>query len=95
MRDGAQVTGRVAPRTMSSVDAKLPSRTCPLSSHVVGEGDVIVCEAVALAVEIAEKSQSAVHAQKEVVNAGTSSALFSSSPGFTLLWFDSCLRAGV
>jgi hypothetical protein len=47
-----------------------------MSSRVVGQGDgVVICEAVALAVEIAEKSQIAVQVQKDDVNAGTSSGL--------------------
>ncbi len=37
---------------------------------------VVVREAVALAVEIARKSQIVVQVQKEAVNAGTSSSLF-------------------
>ena len=37
----------------------------------------------------------ALQAQKQVVNAGMSSVLFSSGPGLTLLRFDSCARAGV
>ena len=42
-----------------------------MASRVVGEGEgVVVREAVALAVEIAGKSQNAVQAQKEAVNAG-------------------------
>src|SRR6266403_316555 len=48
-----------------------------MASRVVGEGEgVVIREAVALAVEIAGKSQIAVQAQKEAVNAGTSSSLF-------------------
>jgi len=48
-----------------------------MASRVVGEGEgVVVRETVALAVEIAGKSQIAVQAQKEAVNAGTSSSLF-------------------
>jgi enoyl-CoA hydratase len=44
-----------------------------MASRVVGEGEgVVVREAIALAVEIAGKSQIAVQAQKEAVNAGTS-----------------------
>ena len=43
-----------------------------MASCVVGEGDVeVVCEAVALAREIARESQLAVQAQKEAVNVGT------------------------
>ena len=42
-----------------------------MANRVVGEGEgVVVREAVALAVEIAGKSQIAVQAQKEAVNAG-------------------------
>lgn len=44
-----------------------------MASRVVNEGEgVVVREAIALAVEIAGKSQIAVQAQKEAVNAGTS-----------------------
>ena len=93
MRDGAQACGTCS--TKDDEQCRCQAAKWDMSSHIVGEGDVIVCEAIALTVEIAEKSQIAVQAPKEVVNAGTSSALFSSSPGFTLLWFDSCLRAGV
>ncbi len=43
-----------------------------MASRVVGEGEgVVVREAVALAAEIAGKSQIAVQAQKEAVNTGT------------------------
>jgi len=43
-----------------------------MASCVVGEGEVeVVCEAVALAREIARESQLAVQAQKEAVNVGT------------------------
>jgi enoyl-CoA hydratase len=42
-----------------------------MASRVAGEGEgAVVTEAVALAVEIAGKSQLAVQAQKEAVNAG-------------------------
>ncbi len=48
-----------------------------MASRVIGEGKgVVVREAIALTVEIAGKSQIAVQAQKEAVNAGTSSSLF-------------------
>jgi enoyl-CoA hydratase len=44
-----------------------------MASRVAGEREgVVVREAIALAVEIAGKSQIAVQAQKEAVNAGTS-----------------------
>jgi hypothetical protein len=47
-----------------------------MSSRVVGQGDgVAICEAVPLTVETAEKSQIAVEARKENVNAGTSSEI--------------------
>jgi hypothetical protein len=67
-----------------------------VSSHVVGEDKgVVIYKAVARAAEIAEKGRIAVQAQKQAVNAGMSSGLFSSSLGFTLLWFNSCVRIGV
>ena len=48
-----------------------------MASRVVGEGEgVVVSEAIALAVEIAGRSQIAVQAQKEAVNAGTSLLCF-------------------
>jgi hypothetical protein len=53
-----------------------------MSGRVVGEGGRVVVEVIALAVEIAEKSQIAVQARKEVVNAGTSSCLI-----FFRSWF--------
>ncbi|KAI0279508.1 hypothetical protein BGY98DRAFT_915741, partial [Russula aff. rugulosa BPL654] len=47
-----------------------------MSSRVVGEGGrVVVGEVIALAVEIAEKSQIAVQARKEVVNAAYEQSL--------------------
>jgi enoyl-CoA hydratase len=59
-----------------------------MASRVVGKGEgVVVREAIALAVEIAGKSQIAVQAQKEAVNAGTSLLCFFVGPGFTLLLF--------
>jgi enoyl-CoA hydratase len=61
-----------------------------MASRVVAEGEgVVVREAIALAGEIAGKSQIAVQAQKEAVNAGTS---FCGPVFITLLWFDSCVR---
>ncbi len=48
-----------------------------MASRVVGEGEgVVVRETVALAVEIAGKSQIAVQAPQEAVGVGTSSGLF-------------------
>jgi hypothetical protein len=42
-----------------------------MPSRVVGEDEgVVVCEAVALAVEIVEKSQIAAQKQKQAVDAG-------------------------
>src|SRR5258708_4149346 len=73
-----------------------------MASRVVGEGEgVVVREAVALAVEIARKSQIAVQAQKEAVNAGTylySLLVFFVPSWFYTVFFDSvclCARAGV
>ena len=62
-----------------------------MASRVVGEGDgVVVREAIALALEIAGKSQIAVQAQKEAVNAGTSLSCFLwGSWVFHCFWFDS------
>jgi enoyl-CoA hydratase len=71
-----------------------------MASRVVDEGvGVVVREAVALAGEIAGKSQIAVQAQKEAVNAGAS-LLFAGLPGFRLRmqrWFfvDSYVCVGV
>jgi hypothetical protein len=42
-----------------------------MASRVVGDGAAVVREAVALAGEIAGKSQIAVQAQKEAADAGT------------------------
>ena len=59
-----------------------------MASRVVGEGEgAVVREAVALAAEIAGKSQVAVQAQKEAVNAGTSFYFIFIDSRFGLRWF--------
>jgi enoyl-CoA hydratase len=56
-----------------------------MASRVAGEGEgAVVREAIALAMEIAGKSQLAVQAQKEAVNAGERR---SSSPMFSIFFF--------
>jgi hypothetical protein len=70
-----------------------------VSSRVVSEGEgVVLCDAIATAVEIAEiaeKSQIAIHAQKQAVETLVHPLPFSSSSGasFILLWYDSCVLA--
>lgn len=64
-----------------------------MASRVVGEGEgVVVREAVALAAEIAGRSQVAVQAQKEAVNAGTSFLFLILSLLGCNDGFDSCVR---